>query len=121
MHSTCVVVAPGAELLALFERLTPRLLRLFLYGAAMPPAEGSAFLDLAYDGLGSLDLARDILSLALELRMVVLPRQAGWSDLGSEARLLAWLSKRRSGEMMPWPLAGGRCSRAGGYRRVHPA
>lgn len=121
VHSTCVVVAPGAELLALFERLTPRLLRLFLYGAAMPPAEGSAFLDLAYDGLGSLDLARDILSLALELRMVVLPRQAGWSDLGSEARLLAWLSKRRSGEMMPWPLAGGRCSRAGGYRRVHPA
>jgi len=119
VHSTSLVIASGAALLELFERFTPRLLRLFLYGAAMPPAEGSAFLDLAYDGLGSLDLAGDLLTLAHGLRMVVLPRRAGWSDLGSEARLLAWLAKRRSAEMMPWPLARGQVRR--GYRRVREA
>lgn len=118
VQSTGVVVASGAELLALFERLTPRLLRLFLYGAAMPPAEGSAFLDLAFDGLGSLDLGQDLLASTLGLRMVVLPRQTGWSDLASEARFLAWLSKRRSHEMMPWAPTR---PNARGYRRIHPA
>lgn len=116
VHSTSLVVAHGAAMLELFEAFTPRLLRLFLYGAAMPPAEGSAFLELAYDGLGSLDLAGDLLTLAHGLRMVVLPRSAGWSDLGSETRLLAWLAKRRSAEMMPWPLARGE---GRGYRRIH--
>ena len=101
VHSTGLVVASGAALLELFEALTPRLLRLFLYGAAMPPAEGSAFLDLAYDGLGALDLARDLLTLASDLRMVVMPRRTGWSDLGTETRLLAWLAKRRASQRMP--------------------
>jgi mannose-1-phosphate guanylyltransferase len=109
--ATGIVVAKGSVLLDLYQRLTPRVLRLFLYALDMNPATSSAFTDEAMDGLSSLDLSSDMLPLAHDLSCIALPREAGWSQLDDEARVLEWLAKRRSGDVL-------RRSAARAYRRV---
>lgn len=101
---TGVVVGQGRAFLELFEDLTPRLLRLFLYGAAMPDSEAEAFVTKAQEGLGALDLARDLLALAHVVRAVTVPASAGWIDLQSPARMATWLTRERNHRLLSYPL-----------------
>ncbi len=102
---TGVVVGQGRAFLELFEDLTPRLLRLFLYGAAMPDAEAEAFEAQAQEGLGALDLSRDLLALAHVVRAVPVPAAAGWIDLRSPTRMATWLARERNHRLQSFPLA----------------
>lgn len=97
---TGVVVGQGRAFLELFEDLTPRLLRLFLYGAAMPAPRAETFLAQAQEGLGELDLSRDLLGLAPVLRAAVVPAGAGWIDLRSPTRMAAWLARERNARLL---------------------
>ncbi|MCA9623342.1 MAG: hypothetical protein KC731_30185, partial [Myxococcales bacterium] len=111
VRATGIVVAHGLALLELFEELTPRLLRLFLYGAGLPPAKSEAFAARAYHDLGSLDLVGDLLSMGRGLHLSVLPREVVVNDLRGELRLAAWLASQGA-------VRGLASTRARGYRRV---
>lgn len=96
LHPTGFVVAPAMRLLDLFEDLTPRLVRLFLFGASMPTDEGDDFMRRALEDLGPLDLLSDLLAFARCLRAIVVPESAGLSDLRGELAAAVWLARRRS-------------------------
>lgn len=105
---TGVIVARGCAWLDLFEELTPRLLRLFLYGAAMPARESETFAVQAQEGLGALDLSRDLVALTHRLRAVCLPSHAGWLDLRSPTRMATWFVRERHQQQPSYPLCSHR-------------
>jgi len=89
--STMLLTATGKALLDLFERSVPHVVRMFLHYASLPKREQPRYLNAMYRGLSSLDLSRDILSGAKNLMMRTLPTDVEWTDLGTEARVHAWM------------------------------
>ena len=98
--STMMMLGTARGLLAMLERHVPALVRMFLFHAALPGGEKEHFLERAYDALRPLDLSADILENDDRLMMLTLPREAGWSDLGTEERMLRWID-HREGQTMP--------------------
>jgi len=91
--STMLLVATGRALLDLFERAIPRAVRMFLHHESLPKPERPRYFNAMYRGLGAVDLSRDILGGASNLLMRTLPREVEWTDLGTEARLHAWMHR----------------------------
>jgi mannose-1-phosphate guanylyltransferase len=92
LWSTMILVTQARTLLELFARACPAVVRAFLYQAWLPRGERADYLDALYHGLGTLDFSRDVLSQSDSLSVMTLPSEAGWSDLGTEARMNEWLS-----------------------------
>ncbi len=106
--STMMMAATVGGMLELFRRRFPILVRMFLHHAMLPAAAQPVFLDRAYRGLRAIDLSADVLAQAEPLCMIELPRAAGWSDLGTEDRMRAWL--RATGSKTPAPRSGVRAA-----------
>lgn len=100
LFNTMILVAPTRELLHLFAKAAPLTLRRLLPAMALTGWERSTFFADCFEELGPLDFSRDILGMAGGLRVAVLPREAQWTDLGDEARLVEWLEQRGSQEML---------------------
>jgi mannose-1-phosphate guanylyltransferase len=96
LWSTMILVGGGRALFSLFEQATRPLVRLFVHAAALGARERSAYLANAYASIPSLDFSAQILARAEALSVVALPREAGWTDLGTPERLRAWLGERES-------------------------
>jgi hypothetical protein len=88
-HDTGIVAAKGRDLFNLYERAVPRLVRLMLFSAALGDTERAPFAE-TLTGIGSLDLFSDVLALAGDLRLWRLDDSAGFTDLGTLPRRLAW-------------------------------
>jgi mannose-1-phosphate guanylyltransferase len=91
--STMMVVSTARRLLELFIDYAPILVRMFVFHAALPTGERQLFLERAYSQLHAIDLSADVLEKGAQLSMLLLPRAAGWSDLGTEERIHAWLNR----------------------------
>jgi mannose-1-phosphate guanylyltransferase len=83
LFSTMMVAAPVGLLTERFEQLCPAAVR------ALRSSDGD---DEAFAKLEPVDFSRDVLERCSALRVVSLPRRAGWTDLGDEQRLLEWLA-----------------------------
>jgi hypothetical protein len=72
----------------------------------LPRARRPAFLEDAYVGLPAADFSHDVLTPAVGLRLYTWPDTLGWTDLGTPARLTAWLDAhvRSTNERAPRPL-----------------
>ncbi len=95
LWNTMVLVVKGARLLALLRERLPRLCRAMtelLRGAGS--FESLRATD--YSRLPSANFSADVVAAASGLFVLALPVEAGWSDLGDEARLLEWLAPRRA-------------------------
>jgi mannose-1-phosphate guanylyltransferase len=106
--NTMLMVTEARTLLRLFARTWPAVLRMFLFHAALPQGERHLYLEAAYRGLEKLDLSHDVLARADNLSLITLPTAAGWSDLGTEARMGAWLGCHASIASSPGPVSGPR-------------
>jgi mannose-1-phosphate guanylyltransferase/mannose-6-phosphate isomerase len=93
--STMMMVATARGLLGLFVRREPKLVRLFAHHASLPADEQGAYLEQAYAALPTVDLSADIFERDDQLWLLRLPSSAGWTDLGTEDRMRAWLRSRR--------------------------
>lgn len=112
-----MIVAEARALLEVYARAWPAIVRAFLFQAWLPPQERADYLDAVYHGLGSVDLSRDVLARSSHLSVVTLPREAGWSDLGTEERMSTWLSsvdRERATVAATPPRCGPACARAHG-------
>jgi len=98
--STFMIVARSWELLSLYQRSAPRLVRsLAGAGSASGPApeweEAPSRLTRLYSELPSMDFSREILERsASELRMLPVP-PCGWTDLGTPDRIERWTRDHR--------------------------
>jgi mannose-1-phosphate guanylyltransferase len=90
--NTMLMVASARALVELFAATHPRVLRMFLFQAALPADERLPYLEAAYAGMPKLDLSREVLGRATNLSLLELPVSAGWSDLGTEDRMGSWLA-----------------------------
>ncbi len=94
------IIAPGRTLLHAFTLLAPRLVRLTLHCAEAHPADAAAKFELAFSGLGALDLYDDLAPLFPRLRHHPLPTTTEVFDLDTPADVYRW--RARAGGM---PLA----------------
>jgi mannose-1-phosphate guanylyltransferase len=97
LWNTMVMVAEGAALLRVLRERAPALFRgmeALLSGARRT---GRLFPE-EYAKLPVVNFSADVIGSAEGLGVVSLPRLAGWTDLGTEARLVKWLrASRRCG------------------------
>ena len=91
--NTMVVVGPIAALMDLAREHVPDVSRLFDAARARPARERSAFLESSYPSVPVRDFSRDMLTPGRGLDVCMLPPSAGWTDLGTPARLFAWLER----------------------------
>ncbi len=92
LWNTMVMVARGQTLLALFRERLPEL----THGvAALLRVAGSAHAISAadYSQLPAANFSADVLGSARELGALLLPLASGWTDLGTEPRLVEWLER----------------------------
>jgi mannose-1-phosphate guanylyltransferase len=94
LWNTMVLVARVRTLWSLFVRRLPRLARDLLCLLARRGSASRLTLD-DYQGLDAANFSVDVLGVSEGLRVLVLPAAAGWTDLGSEQRLVEWLSRSR--------------------------
>lgn len=90
LWSTMIGVARGRELFALFERAVPEVVRSLVFHAGHPADAQPTLLRRAYSRLASVDFSSGLLAKA-DLAVVEIPREAGWTDLGTPARVALWL------------------------------
>jgi mannose-1-phosphate guanylyltransferase/mannose-1-phosphate guanylyltransferase/mannose-6-phosphate isomerase len=92
--NTMVLVAHVRTLWRCFARRVPALARDLL---CLVARDGAARLDVEeYAALDAANFSADVLAASDGLRVLLLPAAAGWTDLGTEPRLTAWLARRRS-------------------------
>jgi mannose-1-phosphate guanylyltransferase len=93
--NTMVLVARASRLRDLFAQHTPRLTAVFDERARFREgATWQAFLTQAYATLPHVDFSRDVLSpAAADLSLYTWLATLGWTDLGTPARLVEWLSR----------------------------
>ncbi len=94
--NTMVLVGRIGALLALFRTHTPTLAAVFDRARRLPRSHRYAFLEDAYAGLPAADFSHDVLTPAVGLRLYTWPQTVGWTDLGTPARLTAWLDAHAS-------------------------
>jgi mannose-1-phosphate guanylyltransferase len=93
LWNTFVLVGAARAWRDLFARRLPELTtRLRELRDRWP--DGGAEFAAAYAGLPAANFSADVLGGAASLAVVALPRAAGWTDLGTEARLLEWLARK---------------------------
>lgn len=95
LWSTMIGVACGRDLFALFERAVPDVVRSLVFHAGHQQGAQPPFLRRAYSRLSSIDFSSALLAKA-DLAVVEIPREAGWTDLGTPARVEGWLERGRS-------------------------
>jgi mannose-1-phosphate guanylyltransferase len=88
-----LVVAKGRELLELLGHTVPSVVEPFLRDLVLFPRRGA--LDDLYASVETSDLSRDVLSRAADRLSLVVAPPCGWTDLGTPARLRAFLEKSR--------------------------
>jgi mannose-1-phosphate guanylyltransferase len=93
LWNTMLLVARGMSLLRLFERLLPELTK----SLARLVAHGGAAIALKdYSALAEASFSRDVLERAHSLSVLSLPLATGWTNLGTEARVAAWMKWQAS-------------------------
>jgi mannose-1-phosphate guanylyltransferase len=97
LWSTLILVARVDALVLAFARRAPQALMALLPCVLAPPWRRSRRLARAYQRLAPLDLSRDVLTHAQDLWVQRLDASVGWTDLGDEDRLAAWLATRVEG------------------------
>jgi hypothetical protein len=85
---------PGRELLKLYLQVAPRLVEAYLWRMPERHRPGEA-LEHCFASLPFTDFSRDILERSVPHLRVVPMHGAGWTDLGTAARLKAWLNRQR--------------------------
>jgi mannose-1-phosphate guanylyltransferase len=96
MFNTMLMVAPTATLLSAFELQAPETFNTLLPAAFMKGHERELFLRWAFSEIEPLDFSRDVVANTPGLRVMCLPAEAGWTDLGDETRLVEWLERTGS-------------------------
>jgi len=95
LWNTMVLLACGPALLDLYRRVLPRLAAAFTALGALPPRLRHEALVQRYPTLDRADFSRDLLARAHGLHAYAWPEEAGWTDLGTPARIEAWLGGTR--------------------------
>jgi len=109
--NTMVLVGRIGALLGLFRRYTAPLAAVFDRARRLPRVARQAFLEDAYARLPNADFSHDVLTPAVGLRLYTWPDTLGWTDLGTPARLAAWLdghaprSNERETRLAKYPTA----------------
>ncbi len=88
--NTMVLVARVSDLLDLYRRHAPVLLRAFLPLLHIDAPAHAAFLKEHYETLPTRDFSRDVIGKAVNLTVCTWPVSMGWSDLGTPERLARW-------------------------------
>lgn len=94
--NTMVMAARVTRLLEVFAAHAPTWSRVFARARALERRTRAVYLREQYDTLAPLDFSRDIVTHAEHLRLLVWPREIGWTDLGTPDRLHAWHAGRQS-------------------------
>jgi mannose-1-phosphate guanylyltransferase/mannose-6-phosphate isomerase len=94
--NTMVLVAHVRTLWRCFARRVPALARDMLCLVARDTGGAARITIEEYAALETANFSADVLGASDGLRVLLLPAAAGWTDLGTEPRLTAWLSRRRS-------------------------
>jgi hypothetical protein len=90
-----VVVASAKALWRLYRRLMPRLTTVFEMALALRGEQRQEYLQSAYDRLPRADFCRDVLGRArgaTRFAVFTWAHEIGWTDLGTPARMRAWLA-----------------------------
>jgi len=89
-----IFACTGSALCRLYEEAAPALLAAYVEGAGAAAGDTEATSRL-FRGLPTHDFSRDLLQReASRLRLIAVP-PCGWTDLGTPARLAAWLDRHR--------------------------
>jgi mannose-1-phosphate guanylyltransferase len=89
--NTMVLVARVGALLDLYRRSAPHLLAAVAPFRFVDPSDRDDDVARLYDVLPYADLGGDVLARTRGLRCVTMSSEAGWTDLGTPERFLAWL------------------------------
>jgi mannose-1-phosphate guanylyltransferase len=118
MWNSFIFACTGRALYALFEDAMPSLLAAYLTAGEQPITDANTLAALFRD-LPTRDFSRDLLQReARRLRLIAVPA-CGWTDLGTPARLAAWLDRHR--EAAFWHNSGlTRLPGASGTRHARP-
>jgi mannose-1-phosphate guanylyltransferase len=93
LWNTMLAVAALPAWLAQFARRHSHLIGPLMTHAALPAHEQGSFLTELYRSIEGVDLSRDVLEHGSALEVMAIPSRSGWSDLGTEERLLAHLAR----------------------------
>jgi mannose-1-phosphate guanylyltransferase len=96
LWNTMVLVARARTLAALYEAHLPQLADVLAAYRRQPPRTRDAWLSTQYPEIPRTDFCRDVLAQAAGLAVCTLPRSIGWTDLGTPARLSAWVTETSS-------------------------
>jgi mannose-1-phosphate guanylyltransferase len=91
LWSTAALVARGMSLVRLFQRHLPGLTRELARWVAHDGPSGACD---GYSALADASFLRDVLGRSDALSVLPLPRDAGWTDLATEERVVDWLEAR---------------------------
>lgn len=94
VFNTMLMVVPTAVLFTMFAERCPEVLAEMLPAAFMEGERRRDFLRWAFTQIEPVDFSRDVLARSDSLRLLTLPAEAQWTDLGDETRLLDWLDDR---------------------------
>jgi mannose-1-phosphate guanylyltransferase len=97
LWSTMLAVGQLRAWLDRFEQRYPLVVRALMFYAGMSQAERGDYLDLLYRSIRGIDLSRELLAHSDQLEVLALAPTSGWSDLGTEERLLSHLQRSRPG------------------------
>ena len=118
LWNTLIFAASGSALLEAYRRVVPDVLHSCLGATANAESAGEACVEFFRDA-PTLDFGRDVLQRApTGLRVISVP-ECGWTDLGTPARVAAWLDRKQHGPNQGLALArarGGEIAAAGGRR-----
>lgn len=89
--NTSILVARAQTLLDVYRSTVPDVGAPFVGALTVPSAYRDAFLRSRYGRLDHADLSRDVLARARGVSAYDLPREIGWTDLGTPTRLHEWL------------------------------
>jgi mannose-1-phosphate guanylyltransferase len=92
--NTMVLVGRVGALFGVCRHHLPTQAAVFERARRLPPAHRRAFLQDAYVDLPAADFSHDVLTPAVGLHLYTWPDTLGWTDLGTPARLAAWLERQ---------------------------
>jgi mannose-1-phosphate guanylyltransferase len=93
LWNTLIFAASGSALREAYLRVVPDVLRSCLGATARTESDGEAWVEFFRD-VPTLDFGRDVLQRApAGLRVIHVP-ECGWTDLGTPARVAAWLDRK---------------------------
>lgn len=93
LWSTFIVAAKARTLLRLFQAELPEHVCFFKKYVDMEERKGASWLADNYHGVPRANLSSDVLGSATDLAVLAWPEDLGWTDLGTPARLVQWLSR----------------------------